>query len=100
MKTNFDLVKIAAAGSTITTGAASARIAIPNDSTGIRAKRVVVAATVAAYCRPGDSSVAAVAGDLLLVPGDSRILDVAGQTHIAGIQVAAAGVIAVTPVEF
>ncbi len=100
MKTNFDVIKLSAAGATITTGAASASIAIPNDSTGTRAKRVVVAATVAAYCRPGASTITAAAGDLLLVPGDHHVLDVGGHTHIAGIQVSAAGVIAVTPVEF
>lgn len=100
MKTNFDVIKIYTHGATITTGAASARIAIPVDDSGVAAKRVYVAATVAAYVLPGSSSVDAAAGDLLLVPGDHQVLDVAGMTHIAAIQVAAAGVVSVTPVEF
>lgn len=100
-RTNFPVYKLAAAGATITTGAASARTAIPNDSTGARASFIAVAATVAAYVRPGDSAITAAAGDLLLTPGaEPVILDVHGQTHLAGIQVAAAGVVSMTPVEF
>lgn len=100
MKTNFDCIKILTHGATITTGAASARIAIPNDDSGVPARKVYVAATVAAYVLPGAVAVDAAAGDMLLVPGDHQVLDVAGCSHIAAIQVAAAGVVSVTPVEF
>lgn len=100
MNTNFPIIKVAARGATVASGAASASVAIPNDSTGGRAKRVYVAATVAAYIAPGASGVTAAAGDILLPVEQPIILDVGGQTHIAAIQVASAGVVSITPVEF
>lgn len=100
MKTNFEVIKVATRGSTVASGAASASVAIPNDSTGIRASYVWVGCTSAAYVAPGASAITAAAGDLLVTPERPIVLDVHGQTHIAAIQVSVAGTVSITPVEF
>lgn len=100
MKTNFPQFKVANRGATVASGAATARVAIPNDASGNRASFVYVAATVAAYIAPGDSNVEAAAGDILLPVEQPIVLDVHGQSHIAAIQVASAGVVSITPVAF
>lgn len=86
-------------GGTITTGAASSRIAIPNDASGNLPQFVRVVATAAAYVAVGDSGVTAAAGDAMVQPGDAVILKVGGCTNIAAIQVSAAGTVQVSPLE-
>lgn len=44
-------------------------------------------------------AIAAEAGDMLIQPGDSRIVDAVGFDHVAAIQVSSAGVLVVTPLE-
>jgi hypothetical protein len=92
-------IGMAASGANITTGAASARIAIPVASGSRKPNFVRVCASVAAYIKPGDSTVTAAAGDMLLNPETPVVLRVGGFTHIAGIQLSAAGVVNVVPLE-
>lgn len=90
---------IVATGFTAATGAASARTAIPNDSSG-RAPNYIRITGTNAFCRIGDSTITATANDMLIQPGDSQIIAVPkGITHIAYIQNAAAGQINVVPLE-
>ena len=42
---------------------------------------------------------AAAAGDMLIKPGDAVILDARGFDHVAAIQVTAAGILQVSPLE-
>ncbi|GJH31440.1 hypothetical protein CBA19CS91_01805 [Paraburkholderia hospita] len=86
-------------GITIATGAASANAAIPTTTNGTPAKYIRVASTAAAYVKLGVAGVAAAAGDILVQPGDSIQLAVSGNTTIAAIQVAAAGIVQVSPFE-
>lgn len=90
---------IVTSGANITTSGTSARVAIPNDQSGKRAKVVRVTCTLAAYVKPGDSTIAAAAADILLNPEHELLLNVSGATHIAAIQVASAGVVNVVAVE-
>lgn len=91
---------VLAAGDTITTGAASASVAIPNASDGNKPRFIRVAARNECYVRIGISGVTATAKDLLVQPADSAILHVPnGITHIAAIQGTAAGVLSVVPLE-
>lgn len=94
-------LQVAASGANLTTGAASARVAIPNTSSGQRPRLIRVLATVAAYVRVGDSTVVAAAGDFYLDAGGASavVLNTNGASHIAGIQVSAAGLVNVTPLE-
>jgi hypothetical protein len=92
-------MQIFATGITIATSGTSANATIPNTSNGTLPKYVRVAATVAAYVKVGPGTPVAAAGDLMVQPGDSVILAVAGCTKIAAIQVAAAGVVQVSPLE-
>jgi hypothetical protein len=92
-------MQIFATGTTITTGAASASATIPNTSNGTLPKYVRVAATAAAYVKIGPGTPTAAAGDALVQPGDSLILAVAGATKIAAIQVTAAGIVQISPLE-
>jgi hypothetical protein len=88
---------ITQSGANITTGASSAAATIPNNSAAAVANRVRVSATAAAYVKFGAT---AAAGDLLVQPGDSMILNVPkGATQLAAIQVTTAGIVNIAPIE-
>lgn len=96
----MDYKTVTVTGVSITTGAASSGGALPNASSGEVPRYVRIAATVAACVRIGPGAQTAVATDLLVQPGDSVVLAVPrGCTHAAAIQLAAPGVVIVTPVE-
>jgi hypothetical protein len=93
-------LQIYASGTNITTGAASASVTIPNSSaSGIKPKYVRLCASVACYAKVGPSGVTAAAGDILINPETPVILCVSGVTHVAAIQLAAAGVLNIVPIE-
>lgn len=92
-------ITVGATGVSITTGAASAGATLPNDSSGNKAKYYRVTASVAACVRVGNGAQTAVATDLLVQPGDAVVLNCAGCTNVAAIQLAAAGIVIVTPLE-
>ena len=93
-------LQVGATGLGITTGATSANGNIPNDSSGTKPKYVRIAATAAAYVRIGNGAQTAIAGDMLVQPGDSVIVRVpAGTPNVGAIQVTAAGIVNVTPLE-
>lgn len=95
-----DFMTVTKTGANITTGAASASIAIPTASSGEIPRYVRVSATAAAYVKIGGAAVAAAAGDVLVQPGDAVILAIPrGMTNIAAIQDAAAGKVNVIPLE-
>lgn len=90
---------ITATGATITTSGTSASVSIPNCANGVKPLYIRVAATVAAYVKLGKTTATAVAGDVLIQPGDSLVLSTNGLDVIAAIQVAAAGVVQVSPLD-
>lgn len=96
----MDYITVTVTGVSITTGAASSGGALPNASSGEVPRYVRIAASVAACVRIGPGAQTAVATDMLVQPGDAVVLAVPrGCTHVAAIQLAAAGVVIVTPVE-
>lgn len=96
----MDYKTVTATGVSITTGAASSGGALPNASSGEVPRYVRIAASVAACVRIGPGAQTAVATDMLIQPGDAAVLAVPrGCTHVAAIQLAAAGVVIVTPLE-
>ena len=97
---NGGFITVTAAGGTIVTGGASARIAIPVASDGNRPRFIRVSGINACYVRIGDSSVVATNGDTLIQPADAVLMHVPnGVTHIAAIQDTAAGRVNVVPLE-
>lgn len=94
-----DALSIVATGSIIAFTGTSARVAIPNDSSGTLPKYVRVAANAACYVKIGGATVAAAAGDVLVQPADAIILKTHNQTYIAAIQVSAAGTVQISPIE-
>lgn len=96
----MDYITVTVTGVSITTGAASSGGALPNASSGEVPRYVRIAASVAACVRIGVGAQTAVATDLLVQPGDAVVLAVPrGCTHVAAIQLAAAGVVIVSPLE-
>jgi hypothetical protein len=85
-------------GVTVTTGAASAQLTIPNDSAGNLPRYIRVAATVESYVKIG-ASPTATTNDILIQPADSVILSVNGAVKLAYIQGTSAGKVNVTPLE-
>lgn len=86
-------------GVAIATSGTSASATIPTMSSGELPRFIRVAATAPACVRLGKSSATALATDLQVQPGDAVILSVNGNDRIAAIQVAAAGVVQVSPLE-
>ena len=98
-----DAITIIVDGSTVTSGAASARIAIPVNAAGITANVIRVICPVEAayaYIRVGNSTVVATTNSLCVNAEQELILDVCGCTHIAHIQGSAAAIVNVSPVEW
>lgn len=98
-----DAIKVIVDGTTVTSGATSARVAIPNQGSGERARVVRVICPVEAsyaYILPGNSGVVATVNSLAVNQEEEIILDVTGCTHIAYIQGSAAAVINIAPLEW
>ena len=92
-------IAILSTGAIITTGAASANVAMPVNSAGQTPKWVRLAATAACYVNLGAAGNTAAAGDILVQPADSIVLRAAGVASIAAIQVTAAGVLQISALE-
>lgn len=93
------VIQVSKTGTLITTSGASASGSIPVDASGNRPNYVRVAATAAATVRYGTGAQTAVTTDMLVQPGDALLLNVTRCDTIAALQVTAAGVVIVTPVE-
>jgi hypothetical protein len=94
------VLTVNATGVQVSSGAASAVVAIPNDASGNRARivRIAIGAGVA-YVRPGIVSTTATVNDIAVVVSDYLLLNVQGFTHIAYIQETSAQKLNITPVE-
>jgi hypothetical protein len=97
--TPSDFNVVIAQGVQVTTGAASAAQAIPNDASGQRAKFVRVSSKATAYVQPGASTVTATTASILISASEALYLNVLGMTHIAHIQETAATIVNITPLE-
>lgn len=86
-------------GATVAIGVASASVALVTDAASAKARFMRIATTSAAYVRWGVGAQTAVAGDLLVQPGDAVVVQVNGADTIACLQVAAAGVLVATPLD-
>lgn len=97
----LDAITVLAAGSNLAVGAASANVAVPNNSSGRKARYVRVYATSDCYIRQGLTGVTAAAGDTLIGAGGAgaTVLHVLGSTHIAAIQLSAGGTLNIVPLE-
>jgi hypothetical protein len=96
---NFSYISVAAVGTQVTTGAASAATAIPTNSNGTKPKFVRLQALGNCYVKPGLAAAVATVNDILLSPNEAVILNVVGCSHIAAIQNAAAEKFNITPLE-
>jgi len=97
---NAGFVTVTNTGIQLASGAASASGTIPNDSSGNKPNYIRVAATAPACVRLGKTSATAVNTDLQIQPGDAVIMQVPkGYDTIACIQVSAAGIVQVSPLE-
>lgn len=94
-----DAITVFKTGTIINFGGTSAGVAIPATQSGQAPNYVRLAATQACYVKIGSGAQTAVAGDLLVQPADSVILRAAGVSHVAAIQVSAAGVLQISPLE-
>ena len=93
-------VQITATGANITTGAASARIAIPVNAAGEIPRYIRVTALNACHVRIGIVTTNAVIGDAMIQPADALLMNVPnGCTHIAAIQDTVAGQVNVAPLD-
>lgn len=92
-------ITVTATGIALATSGTSANAAIPKDSTGNFPKYIRISATAAACVRIGTGTPVAVTTDLMVQPGDAVILATGGLTNVAAIQVSAAGVVQISPME-
>ena len=96
---NGGSLAVTTTGVRITTSGTSASATIPNNGAGKLPTYIVVSATVAAHVRLGKTSATAVNTDLMIQPGDSRIIQTLGNDTIAAIQASAAGVVQVSSLD-
>lgn len=94
-----DYITVSKTGVQLASGAASAGSALPTDSAGNIPRLIRVSATLPACVRVGNGAQTAVATDLQVQPGDAVVMTTNGATHIAVIQVAAAGIVQISPLE-
>lgn len=92
-------ITVTVTGISIATSGTSASATLPNMQSGELPRYIRIAATAPACVRLGNGTVTAVTTDLQVQPGDAVILAVGNLTKIAAIQVAAAGVVQVSPLE-
>lgn len=93
-------VTVNATGIQMASGAASSSATIPNDSSGNIPNYIRVAATAPACIKLGKTTATATTGDLQVQPGDAVILQVPrGIDKIACIQVSAAGLVQISPMD-
>lgn len=90
---------VGAACSSATTGASSATVAIPNDSSGTTARYVRIVATGLAWVRPVQTGGSVTAANGLLITTNDVVLNVRGFTHIAHIQQGSAQTVNICPLE-
>jgi hypothetical protein len=96
----MDFITVAATGVNIATSGTSASATIPNALSGQIPRYVRVSASAAAYIRIGKTTATAVTTDMMVQPGDAVVIHIPnGIDKIATIQVAAAGVVQVSPLE-
>jgi len=91
-------IKIMAAGAAVTSSGSSQSITIPNDSTGNKAKTVLVTVEGLTYILPG-IGLTATAACTIASANAPLLLDVTGMTTIAVLQLTAAQIVTVNPVE-
>lgn len=94
-----EFIAVSKTGLNIPTSGTSANGALPFDSGGTTARFVRVAATAAAYVRIGSGAQTAINTDLLVQPGDAIVMSTNGCNNIGALQVTAAGIVVVTPLE-
>ena len=96
------MISVAAAGTIVTSGAASAEVAIPVGANGAVPSAVHIACVTpagAAHVKAVRTGTAATTSDLCVTFGAPVILWVKGQSHIAHIQEVAASKLNITPLE-
>ena len=94
-----DSITVSVTGIQIATSGTSSGATIPVDSAGNVPRHIRIAASAAACVRIGTGAQTAVTTDLQVQPGDAVIMSTNGRTNIAAIQVSAAGVVQVSPLE-
>lgn len=93
-------ITVLATGVSQATSGTSAGGSLPNCLSGEKPRFIRVAATAAACFRMGAGAQTAVTTDLQIQPGDAVVLQVpTGVTNFAVIQVSAAGVVQISPLE-
>lgn len=95
-----DFLTVGAASVAVTSGAASAEVAIPNAVDGAKARFLRITSKGNAYIRPVQTgTTVSSANGILIIAAESIYLNVQGFTHIAYIQETAASIIQITPIE-
>jgi hypothetical protein len=95
-----DFLTVGAASAQVTSGAASAEVAIPNAADGNKARFVRITSKGNAYIRPVQTGTTVAASNgILIIAAESIYLNVQAFTHIAYIQETSASIIQITPIE-
>lgn len=93
-----DTISIRKAGTTVTTGLASAAVALPTNTGGTIKYVRVVALAGGAHIKFGQSGLVATSNDILITT-TPQTFNVLGCTHFAHIQAGSAQTLNITPVE-
>lgn len=99
MALHHDVIAVSASGTTVTSGATTANVALPTTANGLAPKFVRLQVDGFMFVRLGDASVVATTNDLLLSPNEAEVVVAAGAAKIAYIQSTAAAKLNIIPLE-
>lgn len=94
-----DIINVLQTGISLTAGASSTSATIPNNLAGIIPRYIRLASTQPIYVKVGMAGITAVAGDLLISPGDATVVSVHKNTTVACLQAGTGGILQVSPLE-
>jgi len=96
----IESLAIASSGKSVVASTTATTVQIPFDSSGGYPRHLYISSTAPVYVKVGSSSVVAVAGDLLVQPADSVLIDCFGCTYISVISISGTAFVSLSPSEY
>lgn len=90
---------VAVAGLTVTTAAASASSAVPNNSAGVRARCVRLASPGNVFVKLGNGATTCTTNDVMVLAGQDVIINTANFNTIAYLESTVGALLNITPLE-
>ena len=94
-----DAIHVAVAGTTVTSGAASASVAVPNNSAGVRARVLRLVSPGNVYVKLGNGATTATTSDMMISANLDTYVNTQNFNTIAYLEATAGALLNITPLE-